>query len=82
MKNAKFSNDDFTKHYHGTYTIGLTYAGVLKSYNIKQTFESYEYSVRVNNPREVHAGQSKQWSHANFLSNCRFNSWNFMKTFF
>lgn len=66
FENVKLSNDDFTKHYHGTYTIGLTYSGVLKSYNIKQTYESYEYSVRVNNPGEVHAGQSKQWSHANF----------------
>lgn len=66
FENVSFSSEDFTKHYHDTYTVGLTYKGVLKSYNANQSFESYEYSVRINNPGEVHAGKSQEWSHANF----------------
>ncbi|MFK2823017.1 AraC family transcriptional regulator [Arcobacter sp. YIC-80] len=66
FENVKKSNDNFTKHYHDTYTIGLTYKGVLKSFNANQSYDSYEYSIRINNPGEVHSGTSKQWSHANF----------------
>lgn len=66
FENVKQSTNDFTKHYHDTYTIGLTYKGVLKSYNSFETYDSYEYSIRVNNPGEVHSGKSKEWSHANF----------------
>ena len=66
FENVKLSNDNFTKHYHDTYTIGLTYKGVLKSFNTYQSYNSYEYSVRINNPGEVHSGESKQWSHVNF----------------
>ena len=60
------SNEDFTRHYHGTYTIGLTYHGILKSFNTNESYDSYKYSVRINNPGEVHAGKSTQWSHVNF----------------
>lgn len=66
FENVKKSTNDFTKHYHDTYTIGLTYKGVLKSFNSFETYDSYEYSIRVNNPGEVHSGKSKEWSHANF----------------
>ena len=66
FENVQQCSDDFTKHYHDTYTIGLTYKGVLKSYNAYQSYDSYEYSVRINNPGEVHAGKSQEWSHANF----------------
>ncbi|UTJ07233.1 AraC family transcriptional regulator [Arcobacter roscoffensis] len=66
FENVKQSTNDFTKHYHDTYTIGLTYKGVLKSYNSFETYDSYEYSIRINNPGEVHSGKSKEWSHANF----------------
>lgn len=66
FENVKHSNDSFTKHYHDTYTIGLTYKGVLKTYNANQSFDSYEYSIRINNPGEVHAGKSLDWSHVNF----------------
>lgn len=66
FENVQHYNGDFTKHYHETYTIGLTYKGVLKSYNSYQSYDSYEYSIRINNPGEVHAGKSKEWSHANF----------------
>lgn len=66
FENVSFSNEDFTRHYHDTYTVGLTYKGVLKSFNANQSFDSYEYSIRVNNPGEVHAGKSEEWSHVNF----------------
>ncbi len=66
FENVSFSSEDFTRHYHDTYTVGLTYKGVLKSYNANQSYDSYEYSIRVNNPGEVHAGKSKDWSHVNF----------------
>jgi len=66
FENVSHSTADFTRHYHDTYTIGLTYNGVLKSYNSYESYESYEYSVRINNPGEVHAGKSKDWSHVNF----------------
>ena len=66
FENVSFSSTDFTKHFHDTYTIGLTYKGVLKSYNANESYDSYEYSIRINNPGEVHAGKSKEWSHANF----------------
>lgn len=66
FENVKLCNDNFTKHYHDTYTIGLTYTGVLKSYNAYESYDSYEYSIRINNPGEVHGGKSKEWSHANF----------------
>ncbi len=66
FENVTHSNEDFTKHYHDTYTVGLTYKGVLKSYNANQSYDSYEYSIRINNPGEVHAGISQEWSHVNF----------------
>lgn len=66
FENVKSSNDSFTKHYHDTYTVGLTYEGVLKSYNAYQSYNSYEYSIRINNPGEVHCGTSQEWSHVNF----------------
>lgn len=66
FENVRHSNEDFTRHYHDTYTIGLTYKGVLKSYNANESYDSYEYSVRINNPGEVHAGKSQEWFHANF----------------
>ncbi len=59
-------SENFEKHYHDTYTIGLTYKGFLKSYNLKQNFESYSYSCRINNPGEIHGGTSREWSHLNF----------------
>ena len=65
-ENVKYSNENFEKHFHNTYTIGLTYEGFLKSYNLHRNFESYQYSCRVNNPGEIHGGTSSKWSHVNF----------------
>jgi len=69
FENVTHLTKNFTKHYHNTYTIGLTYKGVLKSYNSYESYESYEYSIRINNPGEVHSGKSKDWSHVNFYPN-------------
>ncbi len=66
FENVSHSNNNFIKHYHDTYTIGLTYKGVLKTYVENQSFNSYEYSIRINNPGEVHEGISSNWSHVNF----------------
>jgi len=66
FENVTHSNENFIKHYHDTYTIGLTYTGFLKAYNGNQVYNSYEYSVRINNPSEVHSGTSQEWSHVNF----------------
>jgi len=66
FEDLKGSSENFESHYHDTYTIGLTYRGYLKSYNLHQHFSSYRYSCRVNNPGEIHGGVSKEWSHVNF----------------
>jgi len=66
IENVKLSNNEFNKHYHDTYTIGLTYSGVIKLHYMKKSIESYKYSIRVNNPSDVHGGEAKQWSHSNF----------------
>jgi AraC-like DNA-binding protein len=66
FENVKHINENFSKHYHDTYTVGLTYDGVLKTYNSNKIFDFYKYSIRVNNPNEVHSGISQHWSHSNF----------------
>ena len=66
FENVTHINESFSKHYHDTYTVGLTYDGVLKTYNSNKSFDFYKYSVRINNPNEVHEGISKHWSHSNF----------------
>ena len=71
LKNTLFENikdlsENFSKHYHDTYTIGITYNGVIKTYNSNRSFDFYKYSIRVNNPNEVHSGVSQDWSHSNF----------------
>ena len=74
IENVKLSNDEFNKHYHDTYTIGLTYSGVVKLHYMKKSIESYKYSVRVNNPGDVHDGKAKDWSHSNFYPSVEFIS--------
>ncbi len=66
FENVTHSNENFTKHYHETYTVGVTYKGVIKGVIDSHPIESYEYSIRINNPGEVHEGKSHAWSHANF----------------
>jgi len=66
IENVKYSNENFQKHFHDTYTIGLTYTGFLRAYKQYQRFDSYMYSCRINNPGEIHCGIAKNWSHVNF----------------
>lgn len=66
FENLKTIDENFTKHFHDTYTLGITYDGIFKSYSLNKDFYFYENSIRINNPGDIHAGQSKSWSHANF----------------
>ena len=66
FENIKHLNESFSKHYHDSYTVGLTYDGVLKTYTSNKSLDFYKYSVRVNNPNDVHSGTSYHWSHNNF----------------
>ncbi len=66
FENAKGLNAHFEKHYHDTYTIGITYDGLLKLNKANNTSNYLKYSCRINNPGEIHCGVSKKWSHINF----------------
>lgn len=66
FENIKTLDKNFTKHFHDTYTLGITYEGFFKSHSLNKDFYFYEKSVRVNNPGDIHGGVSKSWSHANF----------------
>jgi len=71
LKNTVFENIDksnglFKKHFHDTYTIGITHDGLFKSINSNATCLSYKNSVRIINPHEVHHGDSKDWKYTNF----------------
>lgn len=66
FENVENSNGKFTKHFHETYTIGLTHGGLFKSINLNQTTLAYKYSTRIINPSEVHYGDSNSWKYTNF----------------
>ena len=66
FENIPNSNGKFTKHFHSTYTIGLTHDGIFKSINEKQSTLAYKYSTRVINPNEIHHGDSTSWKYTNF----------------
>ena len=66
FENIKTADEQFSHHFHDTYTVGITYEGVMKSHYLNNTFDFYKDSVRINNPAEVHGGSSVSWSHANF----------------
>lgn len=66
FENAKELNAAFDKHYHDTYTIGITYEGMLKLKKHNNSTNYLKYSCRVNNPHEIHHGDSFKWSHTNF----------------
>jgi AraC-like DNA-binding protein len=70
LNNTKFedienSNGIFTKHFHDTYTIGITHGGVFQSISASHTSFSYKNSTRVINPGEVHSGDSSAWKYTN-----------------
>jgi AraC-like DNA-binding protein len=66
FENIHNSNDCFTKHFHNTYTIGLTHDGMFKSINENKALVSYKKSTRIINPNEVHGGNSSCWRYTNF----------------
>ncbi len=66
FENIDNSNGLFTKHFHETYTIGLTHEGLFKSVNSNVSSLSYKSSTRVINPYEIHYGDSKSWKYTNF----------------
>ncbi len=66
LKNISFtnvnkSNKIFTPHFHNTYSMGITHKGLYKSINQNNTFDFYAYSTRINNPQELHSGNSQSW---------------------
>jgi len=66
FENIENSNGQFTKHFHDTYTIGITNDGMFKSINSRQSCLSFKNSTRIINPGEVHHGDSKSWNYTNF----------------
>ena len=66
FENLKTIDEHFSKHFHDTYTLGITYKGILKSYILNKDFYFYENSIRLSNPGDTHGGNSTSWSHANF----------------
>jgi len=66
FENVPNSNGKFVKHFHDTYTIGLTHDGLFKSINTNKAIYSYKNSTRVLNPGEIHCGDSVSWNYTNF----------------
>lgn len=66
FENIQHSSGQFSKHFHDTYTIGLTHDGLFKSINQNKATLSYKNSTRVINPGEVHCGDSNSWKYTNF----------------
>ena len=66
FENIPDSNGTFVKHFHDTYTIGITHDGMFKSVNSQQSSLAYQNSTRIINPGEVHCGDSHAWKYTNF----------------
>ncbi|ADG92516.1 transcriptional regulator, AraC family [Arcobacter nitrofigilis DSM 7299] len=66
FENIHHSNGEFSKHFHNTYTIGLTHDGIFKSRYEKKIIYSYKQSSKIINPGEVHGGDSNSWKYTNF----------------
>lgn len=66
FENITDSNGIFAKHFHDTYTIGLTHEGLFKSVHTNTTSLAYKRSTRIINPGEVHCGDSRSWQYTNF----------------
>ncbi|MEA1914814.1 MAG: AraC family transcriptional regulator [Campylobacterota bacterium] len=66
FENIKHTNRMFSKHFHDTYTIGITHDGLFKSTNLNKTVLSYKHSTRIINPNELHGGSSNAWNYTNF----------------
>jgi AraC-like DNA-binding protein len=66
FENVQNSNGAFVKHFHDTYTIGITHSGMFKSINLNQSSYCYKSSTRIINPGDVHCGDSNDWKYTNF----------------
>jgi len=66
FENIVDSNENFIKHFHDSYAIGITNKGLFKSIKENSAELSYTKSTRVINPSEVHEGISKEWSFTTF----------------
>lgn len=66
FENIHHSSGEFSKHFHDTYTIGLTHDGVFKSRHEKKVLFSYKNSSKIINPGEIHGGDSDSWKYTNF----------------
>ncbi len=66
FEHIKNTDATFTKHFHDTYTIGITNEGLFKSKHLNKTYLSYKNSTRIANPGEMHGGDSSSWKYTNF----------------
>ncbi|WP_320036394.1 AraC family transcriptional regulator [Halarcobacter sp.] len=82
FEHVKKTNDQFTKHFHDTYTIGITHDGEFKSLHEKKTFYLYKNSTKVINPGEVHGGDSNSWKYTNFYPSIELVSQIYEQVFF
>lgn len=74
FENVSQSNKVFTQHFHNTYSIGLTHQGMFKSINQNNSYNSYAYSTRINNPEELHGGEAQDWNNSYFYPSVQFMS--------
>jgi AraC-like DNA-binding protein len=65
FENIQSSNGLFVKHFHDTYTIGITHEGSFKSVSSHKALHSYKYSTRIINPGDIHCGNSNSWKYTN-----------------
>ncbi|MCT7584712.1 MULTISPECIES: AraC family transcriptional regulator [Aliarcobacter] len=66
IESVQNTNINYNKHFHNTYSIGLTYSGVIKVKYVNKTVDSYKYTVRVTNPGDVHSAEVNSLTHASF----------------
>jgi len=82
FEHVKKTNDQFTKHFHDTYTIGITHDGMFKSIFENKTFYLYKHAIKIINPGEVHGGDSNSWKYTNFYPSIDFVSEIYEQIFF
>lgn len=82
FENINHSSGQFTKHFHDTYTIGLTHDGIFKSKYEKKVIFSYKNSSKIINPGEMHAGDSNSWKYTNFYPSIELISEIYEQVFF
>ncbi len=66
FENFQDINQNFSKHHHRNYSVGITHEGLFLSQYEKSTHTVYRGATRVVNPMEAHGGSSQHWSLTNF----------------